>query len=179
MAGNLRVQVIASRGDDGLQSSSGDASGCMKSRVRSIKPHDNQKVRRAGLHRRLHARRFGDAQSAEVKPYCDLFKKIRHVACRGEIHCLASLRDHPYAAFEYVLPDASEALLFVFAHGLRHNERVPNMLLESLDPEKTYDVEVYGEAGGQRPAYRAVSEVGVLVDLTGDYDSRILHFKAR
>lgn len=121
---------------------------------------------------------------AEIKRYCDLFKKIRHVTCRGEIHRLASLREHAYAAFEYVLPDASEALLYAFAHGLRHNERVPNILLESLDPEKTYDVEVYGAAGDQRPVYRAVSglnlmEVGMVVDLSGDYDSRILHFKAR
>ena len=121
---------------------------------------------------------------AEVKRYCDLFKKIRHVTRRGEIHRLASLREHPYAAFEYVLPDGNESLLFVFGHGLRHNERVPNILLESLDPERTYDAEVYGEPGDQRPAYRAVSgrnlmEVGVLVDLRGDYDSRILHFKTR
>ena len=49
---------------------------------------------------------------AEIKRYCDLFKKIRHVTCRGEIHRLASLREHPYAAFEYVLPDANEAMLF-------------------------------------------------------------------
>ncbi len=121
---------------------------------------------------------------AQIKRYCDLFKKIRHVTCRGEIHRLASLRERPYAAFEYVLPDASEALLYAFGHGLRHNERIPNILLESLDPEKTYDVQVYGEPSDQRPAYRAVSglnlmEVGVLVGLCGDYDSRIFHFRAR
>ena len=131
------------------------------------------------------------AQLAEIKQYCDLFKKIRHVMCRGEIHRLASLREHPYAAFEYVLPDASEALLFVFASGLRHNERIPNLLLESLDPEKIYDVEVHGAPSPSKdrylskpPSYRAVSgralmEGGVLIGLAGDYDSRIFHFKAR
>lgn len=136
----------------------------------------------ASMGRPLHT--MSPEQLAEVKRYCDLFKKIRHVTCRGEIHRLASLREHPYAAFEYVVPDANEALLFVFGHGLRHNERVPNILLESLDPERTYDAKVYGEPGDQRPAYRVVSgrnlmEVGVLVDLRGDYDSRILHFTTR
>ena len=128
---------------------------------------------------------------AEIKRYCDLFKKVRHVTCRGEIHRLASLREHPYAVFEYVLPDASEALLFVFGHGLRHNERIPNVLLESLDPERVYDIEAHGAPPpsenryrAKPPTYRPVSgralmESGVLVGLAGDYDSRIFHFKAR
>lgn len=128
---------------------------------------------------------------AEIKRYCDLFKKIRHVTCRGEIHRLVSIRERPYAAFEYVLPDANEALLFVFSHGLRHNERIPNILLESLDPARTYDVEVYGAPApsesrhlAKPPTYRAVSgralmESGILIGLAGDYDSRIFHFIAR
>lgn len=130
-------------------------------------------------------------QLAEIKRYTDLFKKIRHITCHGEIHRLASFREHPYAAFEYVLPNANEALLFVFAHGLRHNERIPNILLESLAPDKTYDVEVYGVPApsedhylAKPPTYRPVSgralmAGGVLVALAGDYDSRIFHFKAQ
>ena len=127
---------------------------------------------------------------AELKGYFELFKKIRHVTCRGEIHRLASLRENPYAAFEFVLPDRSEALLFVFGHGLQFGQRIPNLLMESLDPEKVYAVEVHGEHPSPkdiylpktRPAYRARSgrglmEVGLPVDLFGDCDSRIFHFK--
>ena len=128
---------------------------------------------------------------AEVKRFCDLFKRIRHVTCRGEIHRIASMREHPYAAFEFVLPDASEALLFVFGHGLRFNERIPNLLMESLDPDRIYEVEVHGAPTpsesrhrAKPPTYRPVSgralmENGVLIGLTGDYDSRLFHFKAR
>ncbi len=130
-------------------------------------------------------------QLGEVKRFCDLFKKIRHVTCQGDIHRLASMRAHPYAAFEFVLPDASEALLFVFGHGLRFNERIPNLLMESLNPDTIYDVEVHGTPPpstsrylSKPPTYRAVSgralmESGVLIGLAGDYDSRIFHFKAR
>ena len=129
---------------------------------------------------------------AEIKGYFDLFKKIRHITCRGEIHRIASLREHPYAAFEFVLPDKSESLVFVFGHGLEFGERIPNLLMESLGPDKVYDVELYGEHSSPkdryvpkvRPAYRARSgralmEIGVHVDLFGDHDSRIFHFKAR
>lgn len=127
----------------------------------------------------------------EIKRYGELFKKIRHVTCRGEIHRLASLREHSYAAFEYVLPDASEALLFVFGNALRHNERIPNLLLEALDPGKIYGVEVHGAPPpsqdryrAEPPVYRPVSgsalmESGVLIGLAGEYDSRLFHFKAR
>ena len=129
---------------------------------------------------------------AEIKKYFDLFKKIRHLTCRGEIHRLASMRKHSYAAYEFVLPDRSEALLFVFAHGMLFNERIPRLLLESLDPDRVYDIEVHGELPAAKkdpkayrpPKYRAVSgralmESGLLVDLAGDYDSRIFQFKAR
>lgn len=129
---------------------------------------------------------------AEIKKYFDLFKKIRHITCRGEIHRLASMRKHPYAAFEFVLPDKSEALLFTFAHGMRFNERIPRLLMESLDPDTIYDIEVHGVLPAadktpksyKPPTYRPVSgralmEIGVLVALAGDYDSRIFHFKAQ
>ena len=137
-----------------------------------------------------------DEMSAEelatIKQYFDLYKKIRHITCRGEIHRLASMRERSYAAYEFVLPDKSEALLFVFAHGMRFNERIPRLLMESLDPDAVYDVEVHGVLpAGERarssyrpPTYRAVTgralmESGVLVGLNGDYDSRIFQFKAR
>lgn len=128
----------------------------------------------------------------ELKGYFDLFKKIRHITCRGELHRIASLRDHPWAAFEFVLPDAGEALLFVFGHGLQFGQRIPDLIMESLDPERIYDVEVYGEHPSPkdiylpavRPAYRPVSgkalmENGLHVDLAGDYESRVFWFKAR
>ncbi|HPA18779.1 MAG TPA: alpha-galactosidase [Verrucomicrobiae bacterium] len=130
----------------------------------------------------LHKKSPGEL--AQIRQYGSLFKSIRHVTCRGEIHRLASLREHPYAAFEYVLPDRSEALLFLFAHGLRHNERVPNILLEALDPDSIYDVKVYGaldewQKAGRAVSGRALMEAGLLADLGGDYDSRIFHFTRR
>jgi alpha-galactosidase len=127
----------------------------------------------------------------EIKGYFDLFKKLRHITRFGEIHRIATFRDHPYAAFEFVLPDASEALLFVFGYGLRFNERIPDIRLESLANDKIYDIEVFGSKApstntyyAKPPTYRPVSgnalmEIGEFVELSGDYDSRIFHFKMR
>jgi alpha-galactosidase len=128
-------------------------------------------------------------QLAEVKDYFTLFKQIRHVTCQGEIHRLASLREHPYAAFQFVLPDAGEALLFVFGHGLRFGESIPDLRLEALDAAKTYDVTVYGKQKQAEDRIKpqglgslsgcALMEIGVPVKLRGDYDSCIFRFKAR
>ncbi len=124
---------------------------------------------------------------AEVKGYFNLFKKIRHITCKGELHRIASLREHPYAAFQFVLPDTGESLLFAFGHGLRLMESIPNMLLESLNPDNKYDVEVYGknktveDIGKPIPmgriTGRALMEIGIQVKLRGDYDSCIFHIK--
>jgi alpha-galactosidase len=123
----------------------------------------------------------------EIKGYLDLFKKLRHITRFGEIHRIASFREHPYAAFEFVLQDASEALLFVFGHGLRFNERIPNIRLESLSEEKKYNIDIYGmKESNSLPPYsngpvrgKALMEIGQFVELSGDYDSRIFHYKAR
>jgi alpha-galactosidase len=128
-----------------------------------------------------------DEELVEVKGYFDLFKKIRHITCRGELHRIASLREHNYAAFQFVLPDSSESLLFAFGHGMQFRERIPDLLLESLNPDLIYDIEVYGKQrsveDNSKPMYlgsmtgQALMELGVRVDLRGDYDSCIFHFK--
>jgi alpha-galactosidase len=127
----------------------------------------------------------------EIKGYISLFKKYRHITRFGEVHRIASFREYPYAMYEFVLPDASEALLFAFAHGNRFNERIPDVRLESLAKDKVYDIEVYGSRGpsthswySQPPTYKPVTgnalmENGLLVELLGDYDCRIFHLKAR
>lgn len=128
---------------------------------------------------------------AEVKGYFELFKQIRHVTCQGELHRLASLNDHPFAAFEFVLPDASEAVLFAFGHGLQFSERAPNFLLEALSPETLYDVNVSGAHPSPKDIYatktklpsrrlsgRALMEIGIPADLYGDCDSRVYHLRA-
>ena len=126
---------------------------------------------------------------AECRSYLELNRKIRHIVAFGELYRLASHRENHYAAFEYVLPDKSEALLFVFGHGLQFAEQLPNLHMEGLKPEALYAIERHGRIGAgwdpfchvkessPRPmSGQGLSELGIRVGLEGDFDSRILHF---
>ena len=129
---------------------------------------------------------------AECAGYIALYKRIRHIVDLGELYRHASYREtRRYAAFEFVLPDGSEALLFVFGHGLRHAEVLPEFRLHALNPQAIYDVTRYGDhLDPERDAFcchpdpecrplsgRALMAHGVGVHLRGDLDSRILHVK--
>lgn len=126
---------------------------------------------------------------AECRGYFELNRKIRHIVAFGELYRLASHRENRYAAFEYVLPDKSEALLFVFGHALQFAEQLPNLRMEGLDPDAVYTVTRHGRHDTERDAFcnveepelrpvsgRGLAELGIRVGLDGDFDSRILHF---
>ena len=127
---------------------------------------------------------------AECKGYLELNRKIRHIVAFGEFYRLASIREGNHAAFEFVLPDRSEALIFVFGHALHFAEQFPNFHLEGLDPDAVYSVTRYGDPElrtdtekfcytPQEPPSpvtgRGAAELGIRVSLAGDLDSRILH----
>lgn len=126
----------------------------------------------------------------ECKGYLALNRQIRHIVARGELHRLAAWHEDHYAAFEFVLPDKSEALLFVFAHAMEYGEQLPNIRLHGLDEVRTYGVECHGRKGKNdfynkceenacpEMTGRGLEQIGIHVPLEGDFDSRICHFKA-
>ena len=125
---------------------------------------------------------------AEIRSYSELYKKLRHIPQFGELYRLASHYDHPYAAFEFVSEDKKEALLFVLGHSIQFANKVPAFRLHGLDPDAVYDIECFGNnpQGGytasiseyQPMSGRGLQEIGIRVELLGDYDARILYFKS-
>ena len=125
---------------------------------------------------------------AEILSYTDLYKKIRHIPQFGELYRLASHYDRPYAAFEFVSMDKKEALLFVLGHSIQFADKVPPFKLHGLDPDAVYEIECFGNnpQGGytasitdyQPVSGRGLQEIGIRVELLGDYDARILYFKS-
>ncbi len=127
----------------------------------------------------------------EIREYISLYKRLRSVAHEGDLYRLASLSDTPYTAFEFVLKDKSEALLFAFSHGIEFCYKVPNFKVGGLDAGGVYDIECYGDDERKLPGYlkaekeikplsgRALAEIGLSVRLSGDYDCKIVHFKKR
>ena len=127
----------------------------------------------------------------ECKAYLALNREIRHIIAGGELYRLAAWHQDHYAAFEFVLPDKSEALLFVFSHALEYGEQLPNILLRGLEHQTTYAIECHGKktagdfynkftglATPERMTGRGLEEIGIHVPLEGDFDSRIYHLKA-
>ncbi|MBN2640157.1 MAG: alpha-galactosidase [Victivallales bacterium] len=123
----------------------------------------------------------------EIRSYAELYKKLRHIPQFGEMYRVASHYDHPYAAFEFVSADKQEALLFVLGHSIQFADKVPALRMRGLDPDAVYTIECHGNnpQGGytasineyQPMSGRGLMELGVRVELLGDYDARILHFK--
>lgn len=126
----------------------------------------------------------------EIRSYVELYKKLRPVVHSGSLYRLASAFEHPYAIYEYVSPDRSEAVIFVLGTFIQFTQKIPPFLVPGLDPEAVYDVECYGNVvhgdgytasvAEYRPlSGRGAAQVGLQVELTGDYDCRILHLRRR
>lgn len=123
----------------------------------------------------------------ECAEYIRLYKRIRHVTHLGELHRLASYTETgSHAAFEFVMEDASEAVLFLFAHNLRYDDALPEFRLEALDPEAWYRIDRYAPSGKEygkpdpppRPQTgRFLMEHGIRAMMNGDLDSRIFHLR--
>lgn len=130
-----------------------------------------------------------------LREYGILYKKLRNAIHNGDFHRLASHFEHPYAVYEYVLPDRSEAVVFFFGHALQFSGRLPLFRLRGLDPEGIYELTPYGEPGEEKirqygTALYDVTEslrgkrsgaglmsVGIRAALFGDFASRIVHLK--
>ena len=134
--------------------------------------------------------RCTDKELAEIRTYVDLYKKLRPVVHLGDLYRLASAFEHPYAIYEYVARDRSEAVVFLLGTSLQFASKMPPVLLPGLDGDAVYDMVCYG--GSEKVPFvtpvkperstltgRGAAQVGVQVDLIGDFDCRILHLVRR
>lgn len=126
----------------------------------------------------------------EIRSYTDLYKKIRHVTNFGDFYRLVSNYTHPYAVYEYLLPDRTEAVVFVLGASIQFSDKIPPIRVPGLLPDAVYAVTCYGnrvqtnDYSASVREYRDLSgrgaaNAGIRVELLGDYDCRILHFQLR
>jgi alpha-galactosidase len=130
-----------------------------------------------------------DEMLSQLGEYVDLYKRLRHVTHLGQLYRLASHHKYPYAVFEYVSDDKKEAVVFIFGHSVQFAYKVPAIRLQGLDEDSIYDIEIFGNKP-QTTGYTAsiqeyqpisgagLTEIGVRVELLGDFDARILYLKA-
>lgn len=126
-----------------------------------------------------------DEELTEIRAYVDLYKKLRPVIHLGNLYRLASAFECPYAIYEYVSQDRSEAVIFVLGASIQFVSKIPPFLVPGLEEDAVYDVTCYGtvpECSVAVPEYRPITgrgaaQAGLQVELTGDYDCRILHLR--
>jgi len=79
-----------------------------------------------------------DAELAEYEKWIAFYKRIRHAVQNGVCHRLQRLEDAGTSIVEYVLPDASEAVVSTIAVERRIAQLVPPARLRGLLPTKLY-----------------------------------------
>lgn len=131
--------------------------------------------------------RCSDAELAEIRRYTDLYKKLRHVTNFGDLYRLAGHREHPWAVYEYVTLDRSEAVVFLLGGSMQFADAIPPLKLPGLKPDALYEITCYGEKApegcSERQFHyhplsgRGAANVGIPVELYGDFDCRIFHLK--
>lgn len=77
----------------------------------------------------------------ELKKYLKQYKEIRHITQNAYLYRLSSMYNSNVAAWEYLARDGSEAVVFVFGHGLNYRQIIPLLKLRGLEKDALYTVE--------------------------------------
>lgn len=128
-----------------------------------------------------------EAELTEIRQYTDLYKKLRHITNFGDLYRLASHREHPWAIYEYVAQDRSEAVVFLLGGSMQFADAIPPVKLAGLKPDALYEITCYGEKAPEDDSMRqfryppitgrGAANVGLQAELYGDFDCRIFHLK--
>ena len=113
-------------------------------------------------------------QLEEMKGYADLYKEIRPITHRGDFYQLLSPRKNRRAAYLYVSKDKSEAVLFVLGQSMQFRDVLPNIRLQGLDPDTVYEVDEHKPMSGA-----GLMNIGVPVNLRGDFDSKLIRIRKK
>ncbi|MDA3926119.1 MAG: alpha-galactosidase [Kiritimatiellae bacterium] len=113
-------------------------------------------------------------QLKEMKGYVDTYKDIRHITQRGDYYQLLSPRTDKRAVYQYVSKDKSEAVLFVLGQSMQFRDKLPNIRLQGLNPDTLYTADGYKPMSGA-----GLMNIGIPVNLRGDFDSKLIQIRKK
>lgn len=120
--------------------------------------------------------RYTPEYEAEVAAYIREYKAIRPIVQEGDLYRLISPRRGSLAALEYVKPDRSEAVVFVYRHTEHYWFSAARVRLCGLDPARSYRVE-----GLRREIVvsgQSLMSLGLLPELSGHFASALIKLTA-
>jgi len=100
------------------------------------------------------------------------YKKIREIIQHGDQYRLLQTWQGNLVAVEYVNKDKNKVVLFVFLHSQQFREKLPQIKLKGLISDFLYQF----QNGNKKVILsgKALKEIGVKVDLKGDFDSKLI-----
>jgi alpha-galactosidase len=108
------------------------------------------------------------------------YKSIRNTVQTGNLYRLLSPREGDLSATQYVAQDGKQAVLFAYLHSQQFRSPMPAIQLQGLVPTATYrlrkiDNKVLDGNDSYTGSY--LMNHGLLLNLTGDYDSTSVEFE--
>lgn len=118
--------------------------------------------------------KWKDEDFETAREMISLYKQVRHIVQDGKQYRLLSPRAGNTTAVQYVTGDGSDAVVFVLLHSAQFADRLPQIRLKGLDPERLYRVDGMKEL----KSGAALMKKGIELRLKGDFASRMIRVMA-
>jgi len=117
--------------------------------------------------------KWSDAEMMLAKGKISQYKEIRKIVQHGDQYRLLPTWKGNLVAVEYVNEDKDKVVLFVFLHSQQFGEKLLPIKLKGLINDTLY--QYHDEENGKVIlSGKALKEIGLKVDLKGDFDSKLI-----
>lgn len=116
---------------------------------------------------------FTEEEKEEVREQIRKYKRVRSLVAEGDMYRLLSPFEGNDAAWMYVSKDKSEFFFAYFRIQAKVNPPITRVRLEGICPDRLY----LWEENGRRYRGDELMEIGIALDVAGDYQSITGHFR--
>lgn len=124
-------------------------------------------------------RTYTPQQIATASALIEEYKRIRPLVQDGAAYRLLSPRHNPHSAVQFVSPDGTSSVIFVFQHRQHYWQAPPVVYPQGLRPDLRYALTGPADEADQLPRSGAAhAQLGVHPQLNGHFGSSLLHLQA-
>ncbi|NOU77160.1 alpha-galactosidase [Paenibacillus sp. LMG 31458] len=116
---------------------------------------------------------WSELERAEASELTRLYKEIRSTVQHGDQYRLLSPRENCVSASMYVNAGKDEAVVFAFLHSNSFGNSLPRVRLAGLDKHALYSI----DSDPQHVSGEALMQIGIKLELKGDFDSSVIRIK--
>ncbi len=115
----------------------------------------------------------------QIAYYVTQFKQIREIVQLGDFYTVQAPENGEYCVYQYVSKDKKRSVLFVFGINLSFRKFLPNIKTLGLSDDRVYNIKHLKAADQPEELIfkpmsgNGLKRIGLRVNLTGDYDSKL------